>query len=80
MPEVELIQSLVLFLMVADVGSDRPLVPSYRVDEKTARPEVLPHEIALPFAVDARQVNRALALDKPTTCDTAYFGGIEIIM
>jgi hypothetical protein len=30
------------------------------------------------FSVYARQMYGALPLDKPITCDTAYFGGIEI--
>ena len=41
---------------------------------------MLPYEVALPFAVDPSQVDCALALMYPTTCDTAYFGGIEIII
>jgi hypothetical protein len=40
------------------------------------RPEVLPDEVSLPFAKRPSDVDRALALDEPTTSATAYFGGI----
>ena len=42
--------------------------------------EVLPGVILLPFSVHSDQMDCALALDKPTTCETAYLGGIEIII
>jgi len=79
-PQVELVQPLIFFLLVADVGMDHFLVPPHRIDEVPARPEVLPHEVALPFPLHPRQMDRALALDEPDTCDTAYFGGIDTIM
>jgi hypothetical protein len=78
---LELVEPLIFLLLVADVGPYRLLVPSDRIDEVPPGPEVLAHEVALPFAVHTGEVDRALALDEnPTTCDTAYFGGIEINM
>jgi hypothetical protein len=44
---------------------DRLFVASNRAHEITARPEALPHEIALSFAVRPRQMDRALSLDVP---------------
>ncbi len=38
---------------------------------------MLTRKILLVLAVRARKVNRALALMKPTTSETAYLGGIE---
>jgi len=43
-------------------------------------PEVLAHEIALLLPVHTGQMDRTFTLANPTTCETAYFGGIEIIM
>jgi hypothetical protein len=42
---------------------------------------MLPHKASLSLTVNLRQVNHALALNAAeATCDTAYFGGISIIM
>jgi hypothetical protein len=41
---------------------------------------MLPHEIATPRSVYPRDVDRALSFHYPTTWDTEYFDGIEIIM
>ena len=41
---------------------------------------MLTHEVSLPLPVYPRQMDRALALICPDICDTAHFGGIEIIM
>src|SRR5215468_9309190 len=79
-PEPELIEPLIFLLLIADVGPYRFLVAANRVDEVPSGPEVLPDEAALPFPVHTGQMDRALAFDEPTTCDTAYFGGIEINM
>jgi len=71
----------VLFLLVLDVLADHRFVTTYGRDEIPPGPEVLPHEIALAFPVHARQMRIALLpLMNPTTCDTAYFGGIDNIM
>jgi len=48
-----------------------------RADEVPTRPEALPHEIALSFAIDRRKMDSALALDVPDHFNTAYFGGID---
>ena len=75
-----MLKSLILSLLVADVLSDQPLITTHRRDEVAPHPEVLPNKIALPLAIDPGQVDRALTLMNPITCDTAYFGGIEISM
>ena len=78
-PEVHLLQPLIFLLLIADVGADGFLVAPDRVDEESPGPEMLPHEIA--FALSARAMWIALLpLIKPTTCDTAYFGGIDSSM
>ena len=41
---------------------------------------MLAHEIPLSLSVDPGLMDRTLALMYPTTCDTAYFGGITISM
>jgi hypothetical protein len=56
------------------------LVPSDGGDKVTPGPEVLTYEVALPFTIDPCQMDALFPLMKPTTCDTAYFGGIEINM
>ena len=40
---------------------------------------MLPHKVALALSIDPGQMDGALALPlmNPTTCDTAYFGGIR---
>ncbi len=62
---MKLLQALVFLLLVLDVLSDRHFVASNRAHKITMRPEALTHEIALSFAVDPRQVDRALAFDAP---------------
>jgi hypothetical protein len=71
---------LVFLLLVADVVPNRGLIPAHRRHEISSRPETLPRVILLPLSIHPSQVDRALALDKPTTDDTEYLGGIEIIM
>src|SRR5258707_3131086 len=63
LPKLELIQSLVLFLLVADVLSDHRLVSTHRGYKISPGPEALPDEVALPLPVHPRQMNRALPLD-----------------
>ena len=79
-PQIHLIQAAVLLLLVPDVLAYHRLVPTYRRDEVPSGPEMLPHNISLLLAVYTRQMDGALPLMNPTTCETAYFGGIEIIM
>ena len=59
----QLIESLVLLLLVADVRADDRLVSPYGRDEVPACPEVLPDEVAFPLAERPRDMHRALALD-----------------
>jgi hypothetical protein len=51
--------------MYSRITADHRLVPTYGRHEVTARPEVLPYEVALPLSVDSRDMNRALPLDVP---------------
>jgi hypothetical protein len=78
-PQVELLEALILLLLVPDVFSDDLLIPSHCGDVVASGPEVLPYEISLSFPIDPGQMDRT-PLMNPTTCDTAYFGGIDIIM
>ena len=64
-PEVELFESLIFELLVANVLANQRLVPTYRRDEVPPRPKVLPHKIALSFAVDAGEVDSTFTLDLP---------------
>ena len=76
-----MVQALVFLLLVLDVLPYRRLVTTHGRDEVPSGPKILSYEIALPLSVRPRQVDRGLLpLMKPTTCETAYFGGIEIIM
>ena len=63
-PEVQLLQSLVLFLLVADVLAYHLLIPPDGRNEVTPGPEVLAHEITFALAVDASQMDRTLAFDE----------------
>src|SRR5262245_60443784 len=63
--QVELIDSLILCFLFADVPTDDRLVSPYGRDEVTACPEVLPHEVALTFHERPRDVDRTLALHEP---------------
>src|SRR5262249_43818617 len=63
--EVELLDSLVLCFLFADVPPDDRFVPADGRNEVTARPEVLPHEVAPPVHERPRNVDGALALDEP---------------
>jgi hypothetical protein len=65
LPQVELVQSPVFLLLVADVLADHGFIPAHRRHHVVPRPEVLPHRILLALSVHARKVNRALALDVP---------------
>ena len=78
--QAELIQPLVLLLLVLDVLADHRLVATDRRDEVPAGPEILPHEIALALPYTRARWIALLPLMKPMTCDTAYLGGMAIIM
>jgi len=51
-PEVQLIEALILMLLVTNILTDHRLVSTYRRNEVTPRPEMLPHKIAFPLAVN----------------------------
>ena len=76
-PEVHLLQSLIFLLLISDVGADGFFVAPDRVDAESPGPEMLPHEIALRSPYTRAMWIALLPLMKPTTCDTAYFGGID---
>ena len=74
-----MIQAGVLRFLLLDVLADDRLIAADRRYEVAARSRVLPDEVALPIAVDARAKWIALfPLMNPITCNTAYFGGIAI--
>ena len=79
-PQIHLLQAPVLLFLFPDIFPYHLLVSPYCGDEVPSRPEVLSYEVPLLLSVHASQVYRTLSLDNPITCDTAYFGGIEINM
>ena len=79
-PEPQLVQAPVLSFLLLNVRADHTLVATDGGHEVPARPEVLPHKVPLALPVHARQMDRALPLINPTTCATAYFGGMAISM
>src|SRR5271166_2876459 len=62
-PEVQLIESPVLFLLVLDVVADDRLVPSDCRNEISSGPKVLSNETSVALAINPCQMDRALALD-----------------
>ena len=56
-PQIELLQALILLFLVLDVLTDCLLVPPHSRDVVPSGPEMLAHEIAPTFAVDAGQVD-----------------------
>ena len=64
-PEVELIQSLVLFLLVLDVVAYDRLVPPDRRNKIPSGPKVLSYEPSVALAINPSQMDCALALDVP---------------
>ena len=63
LPKFHLLQSLVHFLLVADVLANYCLIATDRRNEISSGPEMLPDEISLPLAVRPCQVNRTLSFD-----------------
>src|SRR6267154_2980621 len=63
-PQVHLLQPLVFLFLFADVVAYHGFVAAHGRDEVPSGPEVLSHEVALPFAIDPGQVDRALAFDE----------------
>ena len=75
-----MLQTVVLRFVAPDVFPDHGFVTPNSGDEKSASSEALANVISFPLSVYAGDVDGTLSLIKPTTCDTAYFGGIEINM
>ena len=75
-----MVQALAFLLLVLDVLPYRRFLLTYGRDEAAFGPEMLSHKLRFlsPY-VRARWI-ALLPLTKPTTCETAYFGWIEIIM
>jgi hypothetical protein len=67
-------------LLVSDVGADHLFVAPDRGYEVASDPEVLPDKIKLALLVNPGDVKCALPFMNPITCQTSYFGGIEIII
>ena len=53
-PQSQLVEPDVLLLLLPNVVADHRLIAPDGRDETAARPEVLPHEVPLPLAVDPR--------------------------
>src|SRR5271169_3410980 len=62
-PKVQLIQALVFRLLVLDVLPDHLFITAHSGNKIPACPEVLPHKVPLPLAVDASQMNRTFSFD-----------------
>ena len=77
---VQLILLAVLVLLPLDVAPDHLFIPTHRGHEVASRPEVLPHEVPAPLPEVPAMWIALFPLMYPITCDTEYFGGIEIIM
>src|SRR5215467_11050925 len=75
---VHLIEPHVLLLLFADVRPEHGFVSTYGRDEVSSGPEMLSHNCAS-SSTRARWI-ALLPFIYPTIWDTAYFGGIEIIM
>jgi len=63
--QVHLVDSTIFLILAADVLPNHRLITAYRGDEVSARPEVLPDEVALALHVRSRDVDRALTLYVP---------------
>lgn len=79
-PHVELIEASIFGLLLPDVFPDHRFGSAYGRDEVAPGPEVLPYEVALPLTINTAKWMALLPLMYPITCETAYFGGIAIIM
>jgi hypothetical protein len=73
-PQVHLVQALVFLLLIPDVIPNHFLIPTHRGHEVSPRPEMLPYEVLLPLPVHPRQMDSALALDKPHHLRHRIFG------
>jgi hypothetical protein len=63
-PHVQLIETMIFLLLVANVLPTRCLISTYGRHKVSSRPEALTSKILLPLSVHPRQVNRALAFDE----------------
>ena len=79
-PEVHLIQSLVLFFLIANVVPDHRFIPANRRHKISACPKALADEIPPVLPVGPCKVYRALPLDEAYHLGDGVFGGIDIIM
>src|SRR3954453_8003804 len=71
---MELLQACIFLLLSADVLTDRGLVTPNGRHEISSGPKVLPHEAALSFSINPRQVDGALAFDKTHHLRHRIFG------
>ena len=62
-PYVQLIHSLTLFLLMANIIPNHRLISTHRRNKIPAHLKMLTHEITLPFTVSPCNMDRALALD-----------------
>ena len=80
MPQIHLLQALVLLFLLFDVLAYYLCVPSYCGYEVSLAQKCWPTKFRF-FSPYTRAKWIALfPLINPITCDTAYFGGIEINM
>ena len=78
LPQIQLVQALKFHFLVATVFPNHSIIPAYRRYQIPALPEIMVHIILFPPPIYPRQADRVLSFMYPTTCNTAYFGGIEI--
>lgn len=78
MPEVQLLQALLLLL--PDLGPDRRLVSTNCGDVGAPGPELLIHEILLALPIHPGDMDGALAFGEADDREAAYLGGIAIII
>ena len=64
LPQTELLQAFIFFLLILDVLADHSFVSPHRRHKVPSCPKVLPDKFPLPLSLHPRQVNRALALHK----------------
>ena len=77
LPQVQLIEPLIFLLLVANVGPSHLFITAHRGHKIASRPKMLPDKVLPTLTRDSRQGIALLPFMYPTTCDTAYLGGIE---
>ena len=63
-----------------DIISDQFLISTYRRDKIPSCPKTLTNVVLFSIEIHTHNMDGTLTLNYPTACDTAYFGGIEIII